>query len=82
MITTTNQVYDIINRIIQESRIVGHEDIAKRLDDAMRLGSSGLEILGGIKKALLMSRNEIEKFTAKSEIDEIVHFVNRAFGIE
>jgi hypothetical protein len=82
MITTTDQVYDLINRVIREARDAGSDDIAKGLDDAMCLGSSGLEILGAIKNTILAHRNAIEQFLAPSEIDEIVRFVNRTFGTE
>jgi hypothetical protein len=82
MITNANQVYDLINRIIREARAAGSDDIAKRLDDAMCLGSSGLEILGAIKSTILAHRNAFERLLAPSEIDEIVRFVNRAFGTE
>ena len=82
MTTTTTQVYTIVNRIIQDSRLVGHEEIAERLDAAMCRESSGLETLGAIKIALLADRSEAEKFATASEIDEIIHFVNRAYGTE
>ena len=79
MVTTTIPVYDIINRIIQDSRNAGHEDIAKKLDSAMHLGSSGLEIIGAIKTVLETNRNEIEKFATKSEINGIIDFARRAY---
>ena len=82
MITTANQVYDLISRIIRETRAAGRDDIANELDAAMRLGSSGLEILGAIRKVLLAEKQVVPRFAAESEIDEIVHFVNRAFGAE
>ena len=76
MITTVNQVYDIVNRIIRESRAVGREDIAKKLEDAMRLGGLGLEIIGDELRAI---RSEVKKFAAKSEIEGIIRFVNHVY---
>ena len=46
----------------------------------MHLGSSGLEILGAIGNVLSGYKNTIEKFASESEIEEVVRFVNRAFG--
>ncbi len=82
MITTANQVYDLISRVIREARAAGRDDIARKLDDAMRLGSSGLEILGAIRNVLLAEKQVVERFATESEIDEVVHFVNRTFGTE
>ena len=32
MITTANQVYDLISRVIREARAAGRDDIARKLD--------------------------------------------------
>ncbi len=82
MITTANQVYDLISRVIREARAAGRDDIARKLDDAMRLGSSGLEIVGAIRNVLLAEKQVVGRFATESEIDEVVHFVNRTFGTE
>jgi len=82
MITTANQVYQFTNLVIERSRVTGQNDIAQRLDDAMNLGSSALEILGAIRIVLTEEARRIEKIADRSEIQEVVHFVNRTFGTE
>lgn len=82
MITTTDKFYEFTELAIQKCRDHGYGDIAKQLDDAMHLGSSGLEILGAIKAVFVARRAELEIVLDKQTVDELVEYVNKAFGME
>jgi hypothetical protein len=82
MITTTDKFYEFTELTIKKCRDKGYNDIAQQLDDAMHLGSSGLEILGAIKAVMVARRTELESVWDKQLLDELVHYVNKAFGME
>ncbi len=82
MITTTDNVYEFVNVVIRQCHEQGFADIAQELDGAMHLGSSGLEILGAIRSVLLKESRTIGTLVEQSEIEEVVRFVNKAFGTE
>lgn len=82
MITTTDSFYEFIELAIQKCRDHGYSDIAQQLDDAMHLGSSGLEILGAIKAVIVTRRAELEIVFDKYTLDELIRYVNEAFGME
>ena len=69
---TTEDVYRFVQRLKAESERQGEVSLASRLDDALNLGSSGLEILGAIER-LLGPDGDVEA-------RQIVSFVDRAFG--
>jgi hypothetical protein len=79
MVATLEQVYQFVDRAIEQARNHGRLDIAQRLDDALHLGSSSLEILGAIKIALSQEANAIDNWLDKSEREEVIRFVNRVF---
>jgi hypothetical protein len=82
MITTTDRVYEITQLAIEKCRNHGYGEVAQQLDDAMHLGSSGLEILGAIMAVFLARRAELEKVLEKHQVNEVVQYVNKAFGAE
>ena len=82
MITTTNEVYEFTELTMKKCREHGYDDIAQQFDDAMHLGSSGLEILGAIKAVLMSNAARMENVVDKAEAQEVVKYVNRVFGIE
>ena len=82
MITTTNEVYEFAELAVKKCRKHGYDDVAQQLDDAMHLGSSGLEILGAIRATLIGQAETLEKVVDKTEMQDIVKYVNRAFGTE
>ena len=80
---TTEDVYRFVQRLKAESERQGEVSLASRLDDALNLGSSGLEILGAIRQAILENRTAIERLLGPDgdvEARQIVSFVDRAFG--
>ena len=82
MITSTQEVYAFVDMAIRQCRLHGLNDIEKQLDDALHLGSSGMEILGAIKAVFLTQGERLEKILDREKIGEIVIFVNKAFGLE
>ena len=80
MITTIEQMYELVNRLSRSCRDVGSNDIAARLDDAMNLGSSGLEILGAIRNVLTEERARLHEVISKEEFQQAIAFVDRSFG--
>ena len=65
----------------QEKR--GNTDVASELDDALHLGSSGLEILGAIRKTLVENHGEVETILGLGgwkKAAKVIAFVDKAFG--
>ena len=81
MITNTDRFYEFTEQVIQKCLNHGYGDIAQQLDDAMHLGSSGLEILGAIKAVIVARRAELDVVFDKYTLDELVQYVNKAFGM-
>ncbi len=82
MITTTNEIYEFVELAKNRCRQNGDLEIANQLDDAMQLGSSGLEILGAIKAVLVSQAITLEKLVDRASIQEVVKYVDQAYGIE
>ena len=73
---STEEIYASINSIIAKSKECGHDDLARRLDDALHLGSSGLEILGAIRNVLKDEHNKVYKLIGKGQVHEIINFID------
>jgi len=82
MFTTTNEIYEFVRLAMKRSREHGYDDIAQQLDDALHLGSSGLEILGAIKVTVLSHRARLEELFDGATVLEVTQYVDRAYGIE
>jgi hypothetical protein len=82
MISTTQELYALVDFVIRQSRSRGSLDIAQQLDDALHLGSSGSEILGAIKKIFVAQNVQLENILKREKIEEVVKFVNKAYGAE
>lgn len=80
MITTTDEIYELTKAVMQKCREQGFGDVAQELDDAMHLGSSGLETLGAIRATFITRAATLEKVMDKSEMREVITYVSRAFG--
>ena len=52
-IASANDVYAFVAQLKTEAEKHGNIDFASQLDDAVHLGSSGLRILGAIRKTLI-----------------------------
>ena len=82
-ITTANDVYAFVAQLKTEAEKRGDTDFASELDDAVHLGSSGLEILGAIRKTLIENHGEVESLLGSDGWQKAAHviaFVDKAFG--
>jgi hypothetical protein len=82
-INTSADIYQLVKQLQVESGKNGLPDLAAQLADALSLGSSGLEILGAIRKTFIENRSTIERMlgpTGKDQIDMAITFVDKAFG--
>jgi hypothetical protein len=82
-ITTTNDIYAFVAQLKTEAEKRGDTDFASELDDALHLGSSGLEILGAIRKTLVENHGEVESLLGSDgwkKAANVIAFVDKAFG--
>jgi hypothetical protein len=79
MINTANDVYAVVADLTYQARSKGREDLARRLEDALALGSSGLEILGEIRKIFVYEAAFIETVISRAQRTEVVEFVQRLY---
>ncbi len=82
-ITTINDVYAFVAQLKTEAEKRGDIDFASELDDALHLGSSGLEILGAIRKTLIENHGEVESLLGPDGWQKAAHviaFVDKTFG--
>jgi len=83
-IKTAFDVYELVDGLKTELNKNGFTDLAAELDDAMHLGSSGLEILGAIRNIFVEHRADIVKLLGprgESEVNSVVSFVDSSFGL-
>jgi hypothetical protein len=82
-INTAGDVYQFVEHLKAASQKNGATELYRRLDNAMRLGSSGLEVMGAIRETVSANRDEIERLLGPDgtqHVDQVVAFVDRAFG--
>ena len=82
-ITTAEDVYRFVDRLKLESEKHGANALSAELDDALHLGSSGLEILGAVRQTMIANLPAIERLlgpTGKEEAKQVIAFVDSAFG--
>jgi hypothetical protein len=81
-ITTANDVYVFVAQLKTEAEKRGDTDFARELDDALHLGSSGLEIMGAIRKTLFENHREVESLLGSDgwkKAANVIAFVDKAF---
>jgi hypothetical protein len=82
-ITTAGDVYQFVERLKTASQQDGTPELYRQLDQAMRVGSSSLEILGAIRQAVIGNRSDIERLLGPDGrlcADQVVAFVDKAYG--
>jgi len=82
-IKTADDVYHFVERLKSECQKNGASALLDQLDDALHLGSSGLEIMGAVRQAIIGNRALIERLlgaAGKDEAKQVVAFVDSAFG--
>jgi hypothetical protein len=80
---TANDVYAFVAQLKTEAEKRGNSDFASELDDALHFGSSGLEILGAIRKTLVENHREVESLLGSDgwkKAAKVIAFVDKAFG--
>ena len=80
---SSDNVFRFIEHLMFESKKRNEMELFKKLDDALNLGSSALEILGAIRAILVENRSTISKlFDSKNieEADSVIAFVDTVYG--
>ena len=80
---SANDVYEFVDQLKSACQKAGATELVEQLSDALRLGSSGLEILGAIREILVKNRSLIQgllESTKKTEVDKVITFVDKAYG--
>ena len=80
---TANDVNAFVAQLKTEAEKHGKTDFTSELDDALHLGSSGLEILGAIQKTLVENQGEVESLLGSDgcqRATDVIAFVDKAFG--
>jgi hypothetical protein len=82
-IKTTDEFYGFISRLKSACQVHDARKLCEDLDHALKLGSSGLEIMGAVMNTIVSNRNQVEHLLgsdAREQVDELIAFVDRAFG--
>jgi hypothetical protein len=82
-INSAGDVYQFVEQVKVASQQRGETGLYEQLNRAMRLGSSGLEILGAVRQTVSENRGEIERLLGPDGgqgVDQVVVFVERVFG--
>lgn len=82
-ITSMPEVYSLVDELREECRRHRIERVTDALDNAMALGSSGLEILGAIRSVLVRERDNLVRVVDKktaTAIDSVIEFAASSFG--
>ncbi len=77
---TVEDIYTCIEITIIKCKDYGYSDLAGRFDDALHLGSSGMEILGAIRTILKEEKNRSNEIIGKKQVIKIIDFVESCYG--
>lgn len=80
---TAGDVYQFVEELKVASRKNGATELHRQLDDATRVGSSSLEMLGAIRQTVTKNRSEVERLLGPARlqaINQVLAFVDKAFG--
>jgi hypothetical protein len=83
IINSASDLYQLVGHLKVECDKNGLTELATPLDDALNLGSSGLEILGAIRQTFVKNRITIQRLlgpSGKAQIERVINFVDTAFG--
>jgi hypothetical protein len=82
-IRTASDVYGFVAQLKIDTEKCGDTDLARELDEALHLGSSGLEILGAIRKTLIENQGAVESLLGSDgwqKAARVFAFVDKTFG--
>lgn len=80
MVTNTTEIYKFVNIVSKQCHTDGKDEIALKFENALKLGSSALEILGAIRSLIISERDYLEKYYHAKYLSEIVDYVDVIFG--
>lgn len=84
MIESVTDVYEFAREVRARCADGTAVSLGRQVDDAMHLGSSGLEALGAIRSVLHRNRRIVVRLMgagSEATIDEIITFIDKAFGM-
>jgi hypothetical protein len=76
-------VYQFVEDLKVEAARCGMTELVIQLEDALRLGSSGLEIIGAIRQITINHLEIIDKMLGsdgRSRAKRVIDFVDNAYG--
>lgn len=76
---TTEDVYELVRLLIEKSLRNNDNVLAGKLNDAIQLGSSGLEILGAIRNVFISESNKINRLIDRKKTKEVIQFVDKIY---
>jgi len=82
MIKSASEVYAFVAQLKTEAEKHGDSDFVSELDDALHLGSSGLEIMGAIRKKLIQNHSKVKSLLGSDgwkKAERVIAFVDNAF---
>lgn len=82
-ISNVDEFYAFISVVIRECQASGANDIANQLEQAKDLGSSGLEIIGAMRRTLREHQAALAQFLPRAtaeRVPEAIAFVDRCYG--
>ena len=80
MFTSVMEVYDLTERAIRLCRDQGKLELASRLDGALGLGSSPLEILGAIRAIFVENGDTLGPMLGQTTVRDVVAYIDKAYG--
>lgn len=82
-ISSINEVYKFVDKLIVICKDNELCNIAESLNNALNLGSSGLEIIGAIKNILKTNKRKLQQILSPEDITtlkQVILFVNKCYG--
>jgi hypothetical protein len=82
-IRTASDVYGFVAQLKIDAEKCGDTDLARELDEALHLGSSGLETMEAIRKTLIEDHGDVKSLLGSDgwkKAANVIAFVDKAFG--
>lgn len=79
-IKSIEEFYKLIDALKSACRENNEMEILQKIDGALSLGSSVLEMLGATRQVLIENRKRVDQLLTKDDVDRIILFVDKAFG--
>lgn len=82
-INNAQDVYQFVEDLRNEASRRGMNELSTELANALRLGSSALEILGAVRQVMVDNREHVTRLLGpdgRSRADQVIAFVDKSFG--